>query len=90
MKCPLQPGFELSWCISVVKDSKIQWKVKSCCMDLDTGKAHLLTGTDSLCCRDEGEQDAGEERRTPATKNTACSWQRDERKSNEEKEMLKS
>lgn len=30
------------------------------------------------------------ERATPATKNTACLWQWDKRKSNEEKEMLKS
>ena len=73
-----------------MKNSKIRWEMKSCCIDLDTGKAHLLTGTDSLCRGDEGEQDAGEERATPATENTACSWQRDKRESNEEKEMLKS
>jgi len=49
------------------------------------GKACLLAGTDSLCCGHEAEQEAGEERATLATKNTTCSWQRDKRKSNEER-----
>lgn len=59
-------------------------------MGLDTGTARLLTGTDSLCCEDEGERDTGAERATPTTDSTACSWQWDKWKSNEEKEMLKS
>lgn len=59
-------------------------------IDLDTGKACSLTGTDSLCCGDEGGQDAGEGRTTLATKTTVFSWQWDKRKSKEEKEMLKS
>lgn len=52
---------------------------------MDTGKVRLLTVTDSQCCGDEGEEDAREERATPATKNTACLWQQDKRKNNEEK-----
>lgn len=59
-------------------------------MGLDTGTAWLLTGTNSLCCGDEGEQDTGAQRATPTTESTARPWQWEKRKSKEEKEMLKS
>lgn len=38
---------------------------------------------------DEGEQDAGAEKATLTTESTACLWQWNKWKSNEEKEMLK-
>lgn len=65
--------------------------MKSCCLDLDTGRqGSSVSRANSLYCGDEGERDAGQERATLATENTDCSWQWDKRKSNEEKEVLKS
>lgn len=48
------------------------------------------TGDQQPVLWDGGEQDAGAERAKPTTESTACSWQWDKWKSNEEKEMLKS
>lgn len=55
-------------------------------MGLDTGKAF---NRDQQCVLwEEGERDAGAKRAMPTAESTACLWQWDKWKSNEEKEML--